>query len=282
MSPDLGHSTPPDADGTTRVAKASACDATRGVELAEDKARVADGSSRRRADGDGHAVPPDGAARHDVRRFVHDGSFGDAVDALCTSTAETATLRDMPAGPPLTSAEWQALLNRALKRARKLKPDSEAAAEDLVHRAVALVFRPDGPGFTERDPKLLLRAIRKKMWSQAGWDTQRFDPTGRSGEELDDDRFRDPQTNWRPGHIPDPQQLVLAKEKHELGMVRLAKLTERFKADQLASLLIDTSYEKEEAKAEALRRGYTESQINDARWRLRRYFAIILRAEQKS
>jgi hypothetical protein len=186
------------------------------------------------------------------------------------------------AGPPLTSAQWQALLNRALKKARDLKPDDEVAAEELVARAVALVFRPDGPGFTERDPKRLLRAIRRQMWSQAGKDTQRFDPTGRSGEELDDDRFRAPDSNWRPGHIPNPEQLLLAKEKHDLGTARYARLTERFKADKLASLLIDPSYERQEAKAEALRRGYTESQINDARWRLRRAFAIILRAEQKS
>jgi hypothetical protein len=188
----------------------------------------------------------------------------------------------MSAAPPLTSAQWKAVLNRALKKARKLKPDSKADAEDLVHRAVALVFRPDGPGFTERDPERLLRAIRRQMWSQAGWDTQRFDPTGRSGEELDDDRFLAPETNWRAGHIPNPEQLLLAKEKHELGTARYAKLSERFKADELATLLIDPSYEKQEAKAEALRRGYTESQINDARLRLRRYFAIILREEQKS
>jgi hypothetical protein len=195
---------------------------------------------------------------------------------------EPATLRDVLDGPPLTSAQWKALLRRALMKARDLKPDDEAGAQDLVQRAVLLVFRPGGPGFTDRDPKSLLRALRRQMWSQAGKDTQRFDPTGRSGEPLDDDRFLSPETSWRSGHIPNPEQLLLAKEKHELGTARYARLIERFKGDELASLLIDPTFEKQEAKAEALRRGYTESQVNDARWRLRRYLAIIVREEQGS
>jgi hypothetical protein len=188
----------------------------------------------------------------------------------------------MPDAPPLTNAQWRALLDKALLKARDLKPDDEAAAEDLVQRAVAIILRPGGLGHTERNPKLLLKALRSQMWSQAGWDTQRFDPVGRSGVELDDDKLQVPETNWRPGRIPDPQQLLLAKEKHEQGTARYAKLTERFKADKLALLLIDTSYEKEEAKAEALRRGYTEAQINDARRRLGRALTIILREEKGS
>jgi hypothetical protein len=196
--------------------------------------------------------------------------------------AEVAILRDVPDASPLTSAQWRTLLDRALLKALDLKGGDEAAAEDLVQRAVEIVLRPGGPGHTERDPKLLLKAIRRQMWSLAGKDTQRFDPVGREGVELDDDRQQVPETNWRPGRIPNPQELLLAKEQHERGTARYAKVATRFKGDELASLLLDTSYEKDEAAAEALRRGYTEAQINDARKRLKRYLTTILQEERQS
>jgi hypothetical protein len=52
------------------------------------------------------------------------------------------------------------------------------------------------------------------------------------------------------------------------------------KAVAPAWLLLSGDYEKDEAQAEALRRGYTPSEINDARRRLRRHLANIVAEEE--
>jgi hypothetical protein len=182
--------------------------------------------------------------------------------------------------PELTHAEWRKLTRRALGVARKFRPDDHIAAKELVRRALAHIFRPEGPGHTERDPDVLFKLLARRIWSDAGNDSQRFDPI-RTGKQLDDDTWKHPEGKWHPGYIPNPQQLLLAKEQHELGTARYEKLLIRMKGDDLALLLLDTSFERDEARAEALRRGYTERKVNDARRRLQRNLATLVEEERK-
>jgi hypothetical protein len=180
----------------------------------------------------------------------------------------------------LTERQWRALTRRAFGVARKFRPDNLDAAKELLRRALTHIFRPEGPGHTERDPERLLKVLARRMWSDASNEARRFDPI-RSGQQVDDDRWKHPEDKWHPGYIPDPLQLVLAKEAHEIGTARVATLGDWYKKDELALLLLDPKFEGDEAQAEALRRGYTERQINDARRRLRRSLAIIVEEEKK-
>lgn len=163
--------------------------------------------------------------------------------------------------------------------ARKFKPDNPDEAKELVHRALVDLFKPGGIGWTEPDLKAVLRRVCSRMWSLAGKDTQRFDPF-RAPAELEDDSFEMPAANWRPGFIPDPLQLLLAKEQQLEGEARYKKLEACVAGDALAKILLDDDYERDEAQAEALRRGYTPGEINDARRRLRRHLANIVAEEE--
>ena len=181
---------------------------------------------------------------------------------------------------PLSPTQWSAIRHKALEVARKYKPDDPAGAKDLAHRALADVFKPDGPAWTETDPAGLLKRVKSKVWSLAGRDTQRFDPL-RGSPGMDDDKLEMPATNWRPGFIPNPEQLLLAKEKQLEGEARYKKLEERLAGDTLVLILLDDDYEGDQAQAEALRRGYTSGEINDARRRLKRHLTNIVAEEEK-
>jgi hypothetical protein len=181
---------------------------------------------------------------------------------------------------PLTPTEWRSLRRRALSVARTLKPEDPTGAKELVQRTLEELFKPDGLGWTEPNVKAVYTRVCRRMWNLAGRDTQRFDPF-RDGAPLDDDAFEMPVANWRPGFIPNPLELLLAKEQQLEGEARYKKLEERVAGDTLALLLLDDDYEKDAAQAEALRRGYTPGEINDARRRLRRHLTNIVAEEEK-
>jgi len=155
-------------------------------------------------------------------------------------------------GPPMTKDAWRVFTRRGLAIARRFKPGDLAAAQDLFQRALERAVRDDPAFLSSGEPKTLLKALGRQMWSDAGNDTQRFDPVGRS-EPIDDDLFQAPDL-YRAGHIPDPERLLLAKEQHELGARRYERPLERVQGDGPAPLLIDRSYEGGEAPAEAFLR----------------------------
>jgi hypothetical protein len=185
----------------------------------------------------------------------------------------------MPSSP-LTPTQWHALRHKALSAARRLKPDDPDGAKDLVRRVLVELFGDGGVGWTEPDAKQVLRRVCRRMWNLAGRDTQRFDPL-RAPVVIDDDAFKAPVSNWRPGFIPDPLQLLLEKEQRLQGEARYAKLEASVEGDALALILLDEDYERDEAKAEALRRGYSPGEINDARRRLQRHLTSIVAEEKK-